>query len=228
MKKVSWTVQEIEQLQKITELNRQTNKKIKWDVIALSIPTRTASQCRSYYANVLKKTLDTQIRQNHTWNRCEIMALWTFCIAFDKDFAFVQKTYMPKFSVKQISSQFMQVLKKQQQIIQIFRQVLTDNNFIQSLTESDFKMQIWILKAACRRLTMIDVKLLGKSNDGVPDTQYQVDYTEIKAMDAFFEDLDVRRLLQIYEIEEAKRGISEPFYIPSEKVDFRTTEEMQK
>ncbi|CAL6025209.1 Conserved_hypothetical protein [Hexamita inflata] len=228
LKKVAWTVQEIEQLQKITELNRTTNKKIKWDLVALYVQTRTASQCRSYYANVLKKTLDTQMRQNHNWNRCEIMALWTFCIAFDKDFSFVQKNYMPKFTVKQISSQFAQVQKKQQIMVQVFRSVLADGDYIQSLADSDFKMQLWILRAANRRLTMIDVKLLGKSNEDVPETQYQVDYTEIRALDVFFEDVDIRSALQVYEAEEARRGITEPFYIPTQKVNFRASDDKKK
>ncbi|CAL6068447.1 Myb-like_DNA-binding domain-containing protein [Hexamita inflata] len=93
MKRITWTTMEIEQLTNITEHSRKFDKKIDWDLVASQIPSRTASQCKSYYANVLKKTLDVPIRQNHQWNRVEIMSLWALGVNYDKDFAFIQKNY---------------------------------------------------------------------------------------------------------------------------------------
>ncbi|CAL6040370.1 Conserved_hypothetical protein [Hexamita inflata] len=84
MRKVSWTTPEIERLTQLTEHSRKFDKKIYWDVVAAQIPSRTASQCKSYYANVLKKTLDVQIRQNHRWNRVEIIALWALLLTLTR------------------------------------------------------------------------------------------------------------------------------------------------
>ncbi|CAL6074975.1 Myb-like_DNA-binding domain-containing protein [Hexamita inflata] len=220
MRKVSWTVPEIEHLTQLTEHSRKFDKKIDWDVVAAQIPSRTASQCKSYYANVLKKTLDVQIRQNHRWNRVEIIALWALCVNFDKDYAFIQQNYIPNMSVKQISSQFIQIQNKHQEMYQIFQQILVNPQYIQKLNLKDFQMQWWILQAAARRKKLIDVKINNKQ-DNVPVSNFPVDIFEVKSMNMFFLEIEINDLIPIYKEEERRRGLqNQPFQVPKYQASF--------
>ncbi|CAL6062538.1 SANT/Myb_domain [Hexamita inflata] len=61
--KQQWSLSEIRQLQKLTE-QQSNNKGIDWAFVSQEIQTRTQSQCKSYYQNVLKPTPNfTVIRQ---------------------------------------------------------------------------------------------------------------------------------------------------------------------
>ncbi|CAL6059196.1 Myb-like_DNA-binding domain-containing protein [Hexamita inflata] len=206
MKKVSWTVPEIEQLTQLTEHSRKFDKKIDWNVVAAQIPSRTASQCKSYYANVLKKTLDVPIRQNHKWNRGEIIALWALCVNFDKDYAFIQKNYIPNLSVKQISSQFSQIQQKQQIIYCTFKKVLRKPDYIQHLSEQDFCKQWQILLAAVRHSIVRTVNQI--SQQQIADSQLFNNDFELKSMNTFFLDVDPHALIDIYSQEAMRRNIS--------------------
>ncbi|CAL6100013.1 Myb-like_DNA-binding domain-containing protein [Hexamita inflata] len=180
MKKISWSQNEINKLTVITENNRKYEKKIDWDHIAAQIPTRTASQCKSYYANVLKKTLDVQIRQNHKWNRVELIVLWEFCTAYNKDYVLIQKNFIPNLSVKQISSQFIQIQQKQQEMQRIFKHILKQPSYIQSISDSQFRMHWWILRmvhnahgSQCLQLNdLLNYKNYSSTPHIVEDEQY--------------------------------------------------------
>ncbi|CAL6074973.1 Myb-like_DNA-binding domain-containing protein [Hexamita inflata] len=220
-KRIAWTQSEIQQLIQLTENNRVANKQIKWNLVAEQIPTRSASQCKSYYANVLKKNMDVEIRQNHMWNRVEILALWVFCVIHNKDFNLIQQNFMSKFTVKQISSQYVQIARKQQQMYSLFKKILNDPNQVQTISEADFKMQWWILRMVIRRMKMINVRILQRVNDEIPETKYSLDLAELPAMTAFFLDIDPHDLISTYQAEEIRRGLDkEPFYIPQDKENF--------
>ncbi|CAL5975574.1 Myb-like_DNA-binding domain-containing protein [Hexamita inflata] len=221
MKRMTWSTAEIQQLVALTEQYRSANKQIKWDAICRQIPNRTLSQCKCYYSNVLKKHLDVEIRQNHMWNRVEIMALWTYCVVYNKDYAFVQKNFMSKFTVRQISSQFIQIARKQQEMFQIFKGVLAEPASVQALSESDFKIQWWILRMACERLALIKEKLSYEPRGAGLDASLPADFAEIPALNAFFQDVDPHQLLPAYRQEEVRRGLdSEPFYEPEYQDNF--------
>ncbi|CAL5975572.1 Myb-like_DNA-binding domain-containing protein [Hexamita inflata] len=221
IKRVVWTSSEIKMLYHFTSQTRNINKQIQWQNVIKFIPSRTISQCKSYYANVLKKHLDVEIRQNHMWNRVEILALWTYCVVYNKDYAFVQKNFMSKFTVRQISSQFIQIARKQQEMFQIFKGVLAELASVQALSESDFKIQWWILRMACERLALIKEKLSYEPRGAGLDASLPADFAEIPALNAFFQDVDPHQLLPAYRQEEVRRGLdSEPFYEPEYQDNF--------
>ncbi|CAL6074983.1 Myb-like_DNA-binding domain-containing protein [Hexamita inflata] len=206
MKKVSWTAPEIERLIQLTEHSRKFDKKIDWGVVAAQIPSRTASQCKSYYANVLKKILDVPIRQNHKWNRAEIIALWALCANFDKDYTFIQKNYIPNLSVKQISSQFSQIQQKQQTIYCTFKNVLRKPDYIHNLSEQDFRQQWQILQAAVKHSTARAVNQ--PSQQQILDILLFNNDLEQKSKNAFFLDVDPHQLIGVYSQEAIRRNIS--------------------
>ncbi|CAL6094541.1 Myb-like_DNA-binding domain-containing protein [Hexamita inflata] len=221
IKRIVWTSSEIKMLYQFTFQTRNINKQIKWQDVIQFIPSRTISQCKSYYANVLKKHLDVEIRQNHMWNRVEIMALWTYCVVYNKDYAFVQKNFMSKFTARQISSQFIQIARKQQEMLQVFKAVLEEPSSVQALSESDFKMQWWILRMACGRLDLIQEKLRYEAQGAGVYTRLPADFAEIPALEAFFQDVDPHTLLPAYKQEEIRRGLdAEPFYEPEYQDNF--------
>ncbi|CAL6094535.1 Myb-like_DNA-binding domain-containing protein [Hexamita inflata] len=221
MKRATWSTTEIQQLVALTDQYRSAGKQVKWDTICRQIPNRTLSQCKCYYSNVLKKHLDVEIRQNHMWNRVEIMALWTYCVVYNKDYAFVQKNFMSKFTARQISSQFIQIARKQQEMLQVFKAVLEEPSSVQALSESDFKMQWWILRMACGRLDLIQEKLRYEAQGAGVYTRLPADFAEIPALEAFFQDVDPHTLLPAYKQEEIRRGLdAEPFYEPEYQDNF--------
>ncbi|CAL5996379.1 Myb-like_DNA-binding domain-containing protein [Hexamita inflata] len=229
MKRITWTTMEIQHLTEITEYNRKFDKRIDWDLVASQIPSRTASQCKSYYANVLKKNLDIPIRQNHQWNRTEILILWQLCVNFDKDFSFIQKNYIPNMTVKQIGSQFLQIQNKQQEIYQTFKQILNDHFHIQKLSVKDFDMQWWLIRFAVCRYKLIDAEIYHIPCDDVPQSRYRPDISEIKNLKMFFLDVNVNDLVPIYEEEATRRGMqNDPFVIPDDECSFKQLNWLQK
>ncbi|CAL6040262.1 Myb-like_DNA-binding domain-containing protein [Hexamita inflata] len=221
MKRMTWLTAEIQQLVALTDQYRSTGKQVKWGAICRQIPNRTLSQCKCYYSNVLKKHLDVEVRQNHMWNRVEIMALWTYCVVYNKDYAFVQKNFMSKFTARQISSQFIQIARKQQEMLQVFKAVLEDPSSVRALSESDFKMQWWILRMACGRLDLIQEKLRYEAQGAGVNARLPADFAEIPALEAFFQDVDPHALLPAYKQEEIRRGLdTEPFYEPEYQDNF--------
>ncbi|CAL5992415.1 Myb-like_DNA-binding domain-containing protein [Hexamita inflata] len=228
MKKISWSQSEINKLTIITENNRKFDKKVDWDYIAAQIPTRTASQCKSYYANVLKKTLDVQIRQNHKWNRVEIIMLWEYGTVYNKDYVLIQKNFIPNLSVKQISSQFIQIQQKQEEMQLIFKHILKNRSFIETISDSQFRMQWWIVRMVCRRLSMMSTPpnpnytIFHEMNKSLPPSNFPVvDISEKVAIDAFFMKIDPFDLIPIYLNEEKWRGFeNEEFYVPNNEGSF--------
>ncbi|CAL6117202.1 Hypothetical_protein [Hexamita inflata] len=155
------------------------------------------------------------------WNRVEIMALWTYCVVYNKDYAFVQKNFMSKFTARQISSQFIQIARKQQEMLQVFKAVLEDPSSVRALSESDFKMQWWILRMACGRLDLIQEKLRYEAQGAGVNARLPADFAEIPALEAFFQDVDPHALLPAYKQEEIRRGLdTEPFYEPEYQDNF--------
>ncbi|CAL6059148.1 Myb-like_DNA-binding domain-containing protein [Hexamita inflata] len=126
MSKVPWTSEELAKLTQLTEKYRENKQNVNWDQVSKHIQSRTASQCKSYYANILKKQLNVEIRQNHMWNYIEILALWTYSVIYKQDFAMIHDRFMPKFTVKQLTSQYQQILRNQKQIIKTFNLLNTD------------------------------------------------------------------------------------------------------
>ncbi|CAL6076138.1 Myb-like_DNA-binding domain-containing protein [Hexamita inflata] len=204
MKKVSWTKPEIDHLTQLTAHSRKFEKKIDWNIVAAQIPSRTASQCKSYYANVLKKTLDVPIRQNHKWNRDEIIALWVLCSNFNKDYSFIQKNYIPNLSVKQIASQFGQIQKQQQAIYYTFKKILKKPDYIQNISETEFRQQLQILQAIPPR------------QEQLVEMQQQIQYNQLfktnnfeqNAVKAFFLDINPQIIQDQYSLEAIRRSIS--------------------
>ncbi|CAL5975514.1 Myb-like_DNA-binding domain-containing protein [Hexamita inflata] len=203
MKKVSWTAQEIQHLTQLTEHNRKFDKKIDWNVVAAQMPSRTASQCKSYYANVLKKTLDVSIRQNHKWNRDEIIALWALCSNFNKDYQFIQKNYIPNLSVKQIASQFSQIHKQQQAIYYAFKKVLKNPDYIRNISETQFRQQLQILQAVTQRQEQL-LEMHQQQYNLFLKT-YNFEHNAVKA---FFLDINPQIIQDQYTVEAIRRSIS--------------------
>ncbi|CAL5997821.1 Hypothetical_protein [Hexamita inflata] len=155
------------------------------------------------------------------WNRIEIIALWTYCVLYNKDYAFVQKHFMSKFTVRQISSQFIQIVKKQVEMHQFFKNVLQEPLILQSINDNEFKMHWWILRLACKRLTLIKEKLCYQPGGSVLEAVVQADFAEIPALKAFFQDVDPQDLILFYKREEIRRGLeNEPFLVPKYQNDF--------
>ncbi|CAL6100036.1 Myb-like_DNA-binding domain-containing protein [Hexamita inflata] len=219
MSKVPWNSEELAKLTQLTEKYRENKQNVNWDQVAAQIHSRTASQCKSYYANILKKQLNVQIRQNHMWNYIEILALWTYSVIYKQDFAMIHAHFMPKFTVKQLTSQYQQILRNQKQIIKTFSLLNVDPSHIEQLSNNDFKLHLKLLLVSSKRQKLIDTRILNRQDE--KNDKYPIDFSEIAALKAFFGDLDVEKLLQIYKTENGRRKLEEEFEVPDVDVNFR-------
>ncbi|CAL6060159.1 SANT/Myb_domain [Hexamita inflata] len=104
--KQQWSLSEIRQLQKLIE-QQSHNKCIDWTNVTKCMKTRTQSQCKSYYQNVLKPTLNMSIHKNHMWTKIELFSLWTYAVNFNQDFSFIKTltNMFDQFTPKQLYSQ---------------------------------------------------------------------------------------------------------------------------
>ncbi|CAL6093863.1 Myb-like_DNA-binding domain-containing protein [Hexamita inflata] len=208
MSKQQWSENEVNQLISLTAINRTRKTQINWEQIAKQMGNRTLSQCKSYYANIVKKTLDVDIRSNHMWTRVEIITLWTLCIKWDCNFVAVQEV-MSNFTTKQLQSQWLQIKRKAAAIQESYHNVLRNPVYIRLVPTKQFLVEQYLVQVGCVRKLLINVKLLGIGQGDAPDYGHPVDVAEIKAFQAFFGDVDPDQLTQIYYQEQIRRGLSD-------------------
>ncbi|CAL6040414.1 Myb-like_DNA-binding domain-containing protein [Hexamita inflata] len=218
MSKKPWNKAEITQLTLLTEPYRTNNTNVNWVHVSQQIQSRTASQCQSYYANILKKQLNVEIRKNHRWNYIEILALWTCAVIYNQDFTLIRKNFMPRFSSKQLSSQYLQILKKQKQIYKVFKEIIQNPQLIQLLSDNDFKLHLQILLIASKRQRILDA--ISSYRQIKEESKYDADISEKAAIKAFFLDLDFEILLLIYKTENKRRKMDENYSVPEVEVNF--------
>ncbi|CAL5996357.1 Myb-like_DNA-binding domain-containing protein [Hexamita inflata] len=207
MQKKEWSLEEVQNLVKITSDLKLVNRKLDWVEISNQMQTRTAQQCKSYYSNVIKKNMNVECRENHTWSKTEILSLWTMGVNFGSDYQLIQKTCFQHLSIKQISSQWKQIQKMHQEQYQVFENIIQDPKFIQTLNQKMFtKLYVNVL-LGCSRMQLINDKLLNKQQSNEPDYGHPVDITEIKAFEAYFKKISPQQLLQIFLNEQTSRGL---------------------
>ncbi|CAL6103982.1 SANT/Myb_domain [Hexamita inflata] len=116
--KQQWSLAEIRKLQICTELQSKS-KGVDWALVAKQMKSRTQSQCKSYYQNVLKPTLNQSIRKNHMWTKVELFSLWTYAVNYNYDFTFIKTltNMFDQFTAKQLYSQWNQLLIKQKLVL---------------------------------------------------------------------------------------------------------------
>ncbi|CAL6005675.1 Myb-like_DNA-binding domain-containing protein [Hexamita inflata] len=204
----SWTNSEIEKLSNFVTLYKTMNKEMNWEDIGKQL-NRTGSQCKSYYQNVLKEKLNYNNRKNHTWTRNEIMSLWIVLQNYNNDFKLVQQTHFPNLSLKQVQSQWVQVKRKYAQHADNFRRVQQDNAFIKLIPQKMFIAECFIIKVSIRRMELVEKKIIQMSTEQLQDNGYIPDIMEIKGFNSLWGTMDPLDLVQIYDIEQISRGITE-------------------
>ncbi|CAL6060225.1 SANT/Myb_domain [Hexamita inflata] len=197
--KQQWSLSEIRQLQKLTA-QQSNNKGIDWAFVSQEIQTRTQSQCKSYYQNVLKPTLNMSIRKNHMWTKIELFSLWTYAVNFNQDFSFIKTltNMFDQFTPKQLYSQWNQLVIKQKYIHEKCEQIMNDNKNITEINDKDLKTIQFLLKCANKRWKLIRQKFFEHSSEELEENGHTVDITEIKAIEMFFCNVDIKLLLEVF------------------------------
>ncbi|CAL5987493.1 Myb-like_DNA-binding domain-containing protein [Hexamita inflata] len=214
-KKQEWTNVEREKLIALTEQYRLNSEYIDWAKIASQMENRTDSQCKSYYANIIKPSLNVQIRENHTWTRKELLSLWVMCVNYNADFAIIKKPgtiKQPVFeniSIKQMQCQWHQLVQKQKLFYSIYKQIEENEAHIQTLNKKVFVSTSFILRLAVNRKKLMNqvFSVFQQQTEKVDDKGYPLDFMEIKALEKFFLDVDLNKVRQCYIKEHERRGI---------------------
>ncbi|CAL6007929.1 SANT/Myb_domain [Hexamita inflata] len=194
--KQQWSLSEIRQLQNLTE-QQINNRGIDWSFVSKQMKTRTESQCKSYYQNVLKPTLNMSMRKNHMWTKIELFSLWTYAVNFNQDFSFIKTltNMFDQFTPKQLYSQWNQLVIKQKYIHEKCEQIMNDKQLISQLSDKDLKTIQFLLKCANKRWNLIQQKFFEHSSEELEENGHTVDITEIKAIEVFFCDVDIKLLV---------------------------------
>ncbi|CAL5976686.1 Conserved_hypothetical protein [Hexamita inflata] len=211
-KKQEWTDADRDKLIALTESYRKNKQQIDWPKIASQMSNRSDTQCKSYYANIIKPKLDTEIRENHSWTKTEIFSLWVLGVNYNADFNIVKSTITEVFTdltVKQLQSQWHQIVKKQRTYYELFKQILQNPVQVQRLSKKEFINSSLIVRVAYNRKLLIDLKFFQKKTCLINDNGRPVDLMEIKAIEQFFLDLNVNQLREIYIKEHERRGIED-------------------
>ncbi|CAL6093893.1 Myb-like_DNA-binding domain-containing protein [Hexamita inflata] len=205
----SWTQEEIQKLTELTLKYRQNNEQINWESVVKQMVTRSEAQCKSYYSNILKKQLNIQTRKNHTWNKTEILSLWTLAINYNADFNQIINNFevFRSFTIKQLQSQWNQLQTRQKLFIERMKSYLTKEDQIQLLSNKQLLTDHFYLRIGSQRKPVIQ-KLLEKSGDIVNDNGYEPDMSEIRGYEAFFGDFDPDSLLEYYNNELSRRKLT--------------------
>ncbi|CAL5976650.1 Conserved_hypothetical protein [Hexamita inflata] len=211
-KKQEWTDADRDKLINLTESYRINKQQINWPKIASQMNNRTDTQCKSYYANIIKPKLDIEIRENHAWSRREIFSLWVLGVNYNADFNIVKSTVHQLYqdlTIKQLQSQWHQIITKQRSYYKLFKTILQNPIHIQTLSKKQFVNSSLIVRVTFNRKLLIDLKLFQNQTDLINDNGRPVDLMEIKAIERFFLDLDVNGLREIYIKEHERRGIED-------------------
>ncbi|CAL5987461.1 Myb-like_DNA-binding domain-containing protein [Hexamita inflata] len=207
-KKLQWSQEEKELLIQLTKIDRENKYNIDWEKIASNIKNRTASQCKSYYANIIKPSIGAESRQNHMWTRKELLSLYILGVNYSSDFECVKNSdeMFKHFTVKQLASQWHQILKKQLVFLNYYRQIEESPNFITTLNRKDFHSSSFVIKVGYERKLLVQLKYFQRSTQQADDQGYPLDVMEIKAIEQFFKDVNIDKLYHIYQQEHDRRG----------------------
>ncbi|CAL5985214.1 Myb-like_DNA-binding domain-containing protein [Hexamita inflata] len=191
-----WIESEVQKLREATSSLTAQKGQINWNAVSQHISTRSPVQCKSYYANVLKKTLDVEINRHHMWTRKEVVTLWTYYCVYGNDYCTIQKL-MASFTVKQISSQLVQILTKSKVIQSDFNKISSNRQQVEQLGKKEFLLQLSILQTA-EQLTRRKPSL-----DKAHSCAVQMG---LKAVSTFFGDIQLARLHNVYAAELERRA----------------------
>ncbi|CAL6093911.1 SANT/Myb_domain [Hexamita inflata] len=208
--KQQWSLAEIRKLQICTELQSKS-KGVDWALVAKQMKSRTQSQCKSYYQNVLKPTLNQNMRKNHMWTKVELFSLWTYAVNYNYDFTFIKTltNMFDQFTAKQLYSQWNQLLIKQKLVLAKCKHVEADNSGVIVINNRDLKTCQFLLRCASVRWNLIKQKFFNCSTEMLEDNGYTVDITEIKAIESFFQNIDIQQLLTVFTEEIVLRKLQE-------------------
>ncbi|CAL6042021.1 Myb-like_DNA-binding domain-containing protein [Hexamita inflata] len=196
--KQQWKPEEIEKLTQLTQSNRDNQREIDWKLIASQMENRTELQCKSYYQNILKKKLTTTMRKNHTWNRIELLMLFTLVVTHNGDFDIIQK-HMPNFNAQQLKSQWVQIKLKLQQYTKDYQSVIQNSNIIQDIPDKQLQAEEYMLRIGNVRKYFIQ-----HQDTGSVDTHY------VQTYKAFWKTIDPSTLLVTYQNELVRRNLKKP------------------
>ncbi|CAL6053851.1 Myb-like_DNA-binding domain-containing protein [Hexamita inflata] len=202
----SWTRLEIKQLTQVVLESKQNCSKLNWELIAKQM-NRTASQCKSYYQNMLKKQLNMDKRQNHTWTQNEIMMLWIVMKNYENDYKLAQRDYFSNFSIKIIQSKWVQTRRKYLQHINNFKEVYQNPVFIKQISKRDLIQECYIINVSIKRMDLVKKKIIQRSTEQLADYGYCPDIMEIKGYESIWGDIDPNQISIIYQNEQLLRGI---------------------
>ncbi|CAL5976700.1 Myb-like_DNA-binding domain-containing protein [Hexamita inflata] len=207
-KKQQWSQEEKELLIQLTQSDRENKYNIDWEKVAANIKNRTASQCKSYYANIIKPSIGAESRQNHMWTKKELISLYVLGVNYSSDFECVRNAdqMFQHFTVKQLASQWHQILKKQQLFLSYYRQIEENPNFITTLGRKDFHASSFVVKVGYDRKFLVQLQYFQRSTQQTDDKGYPLDVMEIKAIEQFFQNLNIDNLYHRYQLEHERRG----------------------
>ncbi|CAL6035926.1 SANT/Myb_domain [Hexamita inflata] len=194
--KQTWSTNEIAKLTALTKQCRESQREIDWKTISRQMERRTELQCKSYYQNILKKTLTQDIRKNHAWNRIELMMLFNLVISNNGDFQAVHEQ-MSNFTIHQLKSQWAQMKAKQHLYTADFQKVTQNNIYVQQiptrqLMQEEYILRIGFVQKHCRLST--------ESIDPHYARTYQL----------FWSNVDLNQLTNIFQEELVRRNIRQP------------------
>ncbi|CAL5976662.1 SANT/Myb_domain [Hexamita inflata] len=211
--KQEWTNADRDLLTTLTEQYRLNQLQIDWVKIASQMNKRTDRQCKSYYANIIKPKLNIESRENHMWSKLEILSLWVFGVNYNADFVIIKNQYSAELfkdlTIKQMQSQWHQIVKKQKHYYELFKTILQNPVHIETLTQKEFVNTSQIVRIAYNRRLLIDLKFFQRQTCVIDDKGRPLDMMEIKAIEQFFLDLNINALREIYIKEHERRGIED-------------------
>ncbi|CAL6035924.1 Myb-like_DNA-binding domain-containing protein [Hexamita inflata] len=196
--KQQWAPEEIDKLIQLTQNNRDSKRDINWKLISSQMKNRTELQCKSYYQNILKKKLSTTMRKNHTWNRIELMMLFTQVYQHEGNFEVIQQN-MPNFTIQQLKSQWIQMKSKLNQYIDDYKLVLQNQSYIQHIPTKLLIQEEYMIRVGLVR----KYHILNNTVDEIYVQQYK----------QFWKTLDPSQIFDIYHQEFIRRNIEKPVFV---------------
>ncbi|CAL5987499.1 SANT/Myb_domain [Hexamita inflata] len=211
--KQEWTNADRDLLTNLTEQYRMNQLQIDWVKIASQMNNRTERQCKSYYANIIKPKLNIESRENHMWSKLEILSLWVLGVNYNADFVIIKNSQsfglFNDLTVKQMQSQWHQIVKKQKLYYELFKAILQNPVHIATLSQKEFITTAQIVRIAYNRRLLIDLKFFQRQTCVIDEKGRPLDLMEIKAIEQFFLDVNITVLREIYINEHERRGIED-------------------
>ncbi|CAL6042061.1 Myb-like_DNA-binding domain-containing protein [Hexamita inflata] len=196
--KQPWSPEEIDKLIQFTQSNRDNKRDINWKFVSSQMQNRTELQCKSYYQNILKKKLTTSMRKNHTWNRIELMMLFTQVYQHEGNFEVIQQN-MPNFTIQQLKSQWIQMKSKLNQYIEDYKLVLQNQSYIKHIPTKLLIQEEYMIRVGLVR----KYHILNNTVDQIYVQQYK----------QFWKTLDPSQIFDIYRQEFIRRNIEKPLFV---------------